>query len=149
LLASLDNSEDYLYQHSLNVCLLSILISAAYGYSANQVILIGISALLHDIGMLLIDRDIRFKREDLDNDEIFKVRSHPALGEMILLKSKSFPPIVCHVVFQSHERENGSGYPLNIYRRLKVNKKILSPAALNLQAFFTCLSSLQFAINAA
>jgi hypothetical protein len=37
----------------------------------------------------------------------------------------------------------------NIYRRLKVNRKILSPAALNLQAFFTCLSSLQFAINAA
>jgi hypothetical protein len=35
----------------------------------------------------------------------------------------------------------------NIYRRLKVNKKILSPAALNLQVFFTCLSSLQSAIR--
>ncbi len=111
-LSSLDDTDDYLYQHSMNVCLLSILIAAGYGYSGNQIILIGISALLHDVGMLLVDQDIRFKRGDLDNDKIFEVRNHPALGEMLLLKRKVFPSIVSHVVFQSHEREDGSGYPL-------------------------------------
>ena len=45
---------EYLYHHTLNVCLLAINIAAASNYSEKQIYEIGIGALVHDVGMLLV-----------------------------------------------------------------------------------------------
>jgi HD-GYP domain-containing protein (c-di-GMP phosphodiesterase class II) len=103
--------DDYLFHHSLNVCLLSINIAAAAGYSENQVIEIGTGALLHDIGMLVIPRDIRNKQGRLSVEEWYEVQKHPIVGLHLLEKIKDLPESVLFIAYQVHERVNAKGYP--------------------------------------
>ena len=37
-------------------------------------------ALLHDAGMLLVPKDVRYKNEQLDEDDWSELRKHPILG---------------------------------------------------------------------
>ncbi len=104
-------TEDYLFNHSLNVCLISINIAAASGYSKEQVIEIGIGALLHDIGMMLIPSSIRKKKGPLSQDDLYEIHKHPVLGLHLLEKILNIPESVSYVAYQSHEREHGGGYP--------------------------------------
>lgn len=106
-----DASEDYLFNHCLNVCLLAINIAAAAGYSRRQVVEIGMGAILHDMGMMLIPQGIRMKKGSLSNDEFFEVRKHPVLGLHLLQKIANLPESVAYVAYQTHEREDGKGYP--------------------------------------
>jgi HD-GYP domain-containing protein (c-di-GMP phosphodiesterase class II) len=103
--------DDYIFNHSLNVCLISLNIAASAGYSEKQIIDIGVGALLHDLGMLLIPAEIRSKDSKLTPDEWFEVQKHPVLGLHLLERIMRLAPIVPIAVYQSHERENGSGYP--------------------------------------
>jgi HD-GYP domain-containing protein (c-di-GMP phosphodiesterase class II) len=118
-LSSIKASEgDYLYNHSLNTCILSINIAASYGFNEQQVVEIGMGALLHDVGMLLIPSEIRFKKERVTEDEWYEVQKHPILGVHILERISKLPPPVTVPAYQSHERENGKGYPKQRSTRL-------------------------------
>jgi HD-GYP domain-containing protein (c-di-GMP phosphodiesterase class II) len=110
--------EDYLYNHSLNVSLIAMNIAAASGYNEKQVFEIGLAAVLHDVGMLLIPAEIRSKDGRLTPDEWYEVQKHPVLGLHLLERIARLPPVVPIVVYQSHERENGSGYPRQRNSRL-------------------------------
>ncbi|NLD98826.1 MAG: HD domain-containing protein [Fibrobacter sp.] len=112
------NDTDYLYSHSLNTCLLSINIAAAYGYNETQITEIGMGALLHDVGMLLVPKEIRFKQSRPTEDEWFEIQKHPLLGLYLLEKIPRLPEPVSLVAYQVHERENGKGYPKQRSSRL-------------------------------
>jgi HD-GYP domain-containing protein (c-di-GMP phosphodiesterase class II) len=105
------SSDEYIYHHSLNVCLLSINIAASAGYSESQVKEIGMGALLHDIGMLLIPARVRAKTGRLTTEEWFEVQKHPILGLHLLEKVSRLPRAIPYVAYQVHERENSTGYP--------------------------------------
>jgi HD-GYP domain-containing protein (c-di-GMP phosphodiesterase class II) len=103
--------EDYVFRHSLNVSLISISIAASRGFDENQIVEVGISGLLHDVGTLFIPDAIRFKKEPLTKDELLEVQKHPMIGIHLIEKIKGLPvasPLIC---YQSHERENREGYP--------------------------------------
>jgi len=103
--------DDYLFHHSLNVCLLSLNIAAAFGYSEKQVIDIGIAATLHDVGMMLVPQEIFKKKGRLTKDEFYEVQKHSILGLHLLENITRLPDSAQFVAYQTHERENGSGYP--------------------------------------
>lgn len=118
-LAAMKTSDtDYVFNHSQNVCIFSIIIAAAAGYNEQQVLEIGIGALLHDVGMLLIPRKIRMKKGHLEEAEWFEIQKHPMLGLHLLGKIDWQPETVPLIVYQSHERENGRGYPKQRSSRL-------------------------------
>jgi HD-GYP domain-containing protein (c-di-GMP phosphodiesterase class II) len=102
---------DYIYSHSLNVCLLAINIAAASGYGEEQVVEIGTGALLHDVGMLLVPKEIILKTGRLDQDEWYEIQKHPILGLHLLEKLSNLQESVPYMAYQAHERENGKGYP--------------------------------------
>lgn len=102
---------DYLYTHSLNVSLLSMVIASSAGYSEGQVIEIGMGGLLHDVGMFLVPRSVQNGRHRLSSDGWFEVQKHPVLGLHLLERVKGLPDSVPIVAYQTHERENGRGYP--------------------------------------
>jgi HD-GYP domain-containing protein (c-di-GMP phosphodiesterase class II) len=104
-------TDDYIFHHSLNVCLLAINIAAAYGYSERQVLEIGMGAIVHDIGMLLIPYDLRMKPSRLTEEELCEIRKHPILGLHLLQKLKNMPERIPYITYQVHERENSTGYP--------------------------------------
>lgn len=102
---------DHLFHHSLNVCLLSINVAASYGYSEKQIVEIGIGALVHDIGMLLVPESIRTKPGKLTTDEQYEVQKHPVFGLHLLQNIKGMPDRIAYIAYQVHERENATGYP--------------------------------------
>jgi len=111
-ISNIKSSEgDYLYHHTLNVCLLAINIAAAAKYSEKQIFEIGMAALLHDVGMLLVPEEIRFKKGRLSKDEWYEVQKHAIIGLHVLEKVARLPESALYVAYQTHERENGKGYP--------------------------------------
>jgi len=101
----------YLISHSVAVATIAINIACALGYSKAQVLAIGHGALLHDVGMLRVPPNLLTKTARLTNREWQEIWRHPAYGLDMLQRIAGIPEEVPFVVYQSHERNNGSGYP--------------------------------------
>ncbi|MDD5674479.1 MAG: HD domain-containing protein [Chitinivibrionales bacterium] len=102
---------DYVFTHSLNVCLFSLAIATQAGYSKDQVVVTGMGALLHDMGMLLVPPVIRQKNGKLDKKEWYEIYKHPLVALPYLEHIAHLPDIAYYIAYQTHERENGKGYP--------------------------------------
>ena len=103
--------DDYLYNHSVNMSLISMAIACASGYSQEQIIEIGMGALLADIGMMELPPELRFKSDKLKPNELFEIRKHPLFALAILEKIQGLPESTLLIAFQHHEKPDGIGYP--------------------------------------
>ncbi len=83
----------YTFCHSVNVCILSLLIGHILGYGWQKLKDIGIGALLHDIGKIKIKREVLNKREALTPEELRHIRCHPVDGFNILRRFQDIPPL--------------------------------------------------------
>ncbi|HLP41446.1 MAG TPA: HD domain-containing phosphohydrolase, partial [Fibrobacteria bacterium] len=111
LAAHSGSNRDYLYDHSLKLCLISLSIASASGYSRAQAVDIAQGALLADIGMLLIPEAIRLKRGKLTQGEILEMQKHPLLGLTLLEPIHNLSEAILLIPWQHHERLSGTGYP--------------------------------------
>lgn len=105
------DQEEYLVHHSLATMVLALNVGSTMGYETAQVKTLSYGALLADVGMLKISREIREKADKLNMRERAEVRLHPAHGLDTLQRIGRIPDGVPYIVYQSHERSNGSGYP--------------------------------------
>ena len=96
--------------HSVNVAIYAIKIGHGLGYNRNQLIDLGASGLLHDVGMVTLSPDLFTKGRFTQND-IALLQQHPAKGRDMLLKLGEKYQWLADVAYQEHEREDGSGYP--------------------------------------
>ncbi|RKJ54821.1 HD domain-containing protein, partial [Butyricicoccus sp. 1XD8-22] len=103
--------DEYLYQHSFQVTLYSIAIAKELGYKYDDLRLIGIGAMLHDVGKLQVPTNIIMKPGHLTNEEFDIMKEHARFGFDILRNLHSISLLVAHCAFQHHERLDGSGYP--------------------------------------
>lgn len=101
---------DWLYTHSVDVAIISLMMAVELGYSDEELTNLGIGAMLHDIGKLLIPKSIIQKPESLTGTEMSLIRQHCELG-MSSLESFNLPKEYTDIVMQHHERLDGSGYP--------------------------------------
>lgn len=111
LAASPHTGQDYLYDHSLKMCLLSLSLASGAGYSRSQCIEIAQGALLADVGMMLVPERIRLKRGKLTEGELFEIKKHPMLGLSLLEHIHGLSEAVLIIPYQHHERISGNGYP--------------------------------------
>lgn len=100
--------EDYIFSHSMNTVVVSLIIGTALSYSKEKLELLGKGALLHDIGMTKIGKYIIDKEEKLTEKELEEVKSHTdlALGMLGDVEEE-----VKQIIKYHHERIDGSGYP--------------------------------------
>lgn len=103
--------KDYLVSHSVNVTILSANIGAALDYSKEQILELAYGALLHDVGMLKVSPEIRNKNGELTLQERMELNRHPAYGLDLIQQVRGLPMTTPYIAYQSHERENGRGYP--------------------------------------
>lgn len=102
--------------HLLNVSVLSMHFSSKLGFTKEDILEIGISALFHDVGKLYISRQIIQKDSQLTDTEYAVVKNHSSLGAKILLKHKETMGVLPVVVaFEHHLRYDLKGYPKVIY----------------------------------
>lgn len=97
--------------HSVNVCIYALMLGIGVGYSRVQLTELGISALLHDLGMIFIPEEIVRKSEKLSKDEIEILRKHPYYTYKILQAVGGKYSWIADIVYQEQEREGGQGYP--------------------------------------
>lgn len=113
------------YEHSLGVAIISLILCKKLNLSSDLMKEIVIGALLHDIGKILIARDILEKVDKLDAKELAIVKEHPRLGYNIIKDNPNVSAVAKVIVLCHHEREDGSGYPLGKGEDLHIGAKIV------------------------
>lgn len=103
--------DDYTFEHSVNVCVLSLTMGVSLGYTKDDLIELGIGAILHDIGKLKIPDNILKKPSQLSRDEFTIIQNHALYGYEILSRCKNITQRSAEVALYHHERADGSGYP--------------------------------------
>ena len=111
LLADLFITDDYTFQHSLNVTIYTLAIGMKLNYSKKELGDLGLGALLHDIGKVFIDKSILLKPGPLEPEEYEIMKSHTELGFTFIRKNTNLSSVIAHCAYQHHERLDGSGYP--------------------------------------
>ncbi len=102
--------DNYLYGHSVNVCILSIGVGLGLGYNKSRLNELGVSSLLHDVGMIKVI-DIAQQPRGLSKKEYEAIKEHPIYGVEILEKARDLTKVAIYVVHEQHERMTGAGYP--------------------------------------
>ncbi|MDR3608412.1 MAG: HD domain-containing phosphohydrolase [Oligoflexia bacterium] len=119
LIASLSFHDFYTFDHSVNVCMYSILLFRLMRPDAPRpmIMLAGMSGLLHDLGKIKISTQILNKTEKLDEQEFSEIKRHPGYGHELLRECRLHLPqsidteLLARVIFEHHENFNGTGYP--------------------------------------
>ena len=110
MLHCIRNYDDTTYIHSLNVSLICNIMGRWLRFSEEDMNIITICGLLHDIGKLMIPPQIIKKPFKLTDDEFETIKRHPLAG-YDFLKTKGIDPRIIYSVLMHHERCDGSGYP--------------------------------------
>jgi putative nucleotidyltransferase with HDIG domain len=110
LLLTLNNKDDYTYQHSVQVGMLAYYISKWMNHSESDCLLAGQAGYLHDIGKSRIPESILKKPSRLTDDEYEEIKHHTTYGHEIILKSLG-SKVFALAALQHHERLDGTGYP--------------------------------------
>jgi putative nucleotidyltransferase with HDIG domain len=110
LATALDARDPYTAGHSERVSVISVAIGRVLELSADDLEVIRLGALLHDIGKIGVPDQILMKPSGLTDAEFDQIKLHPVLGARIL---RSVPFLARHIpiVELHHERPDGRGYP--------------------------------------
>ena len=128
-MADIRSYENYIYSHSVNVCIISLMIGMEMGLNRSQMENLGIGALLHDIGRIFIDPKPLDQFGHIEPREYEQIKKHARLGYDILKQKFDINFLAAHVALQHHEREDGSGYPRGlISKRIHRFAKIVAVA---------------------
>ena len=107
---ALESRDQYTAGHQRRVADLACAIAKEMGLPEQTVEGIRFAALLHDIGKIYVPSEILNKHGRLDEIEYMLIKKHPQVGYDIL-KSIDFPWPIAEIVYQHHEKLDGSGYP--------------------------------------
>jgi putative nucleotidyltransferase with HDIG domain len=116
LLESVKEISDELYAHATAVSMISAMIAKAIGWNSTHTLMkVAMAGMLHDIGKKQIAREIAvMPRARMGAAELAIYESHPRRGLEILSEEDFLPSDVIQIVYQHHERGNGSGFPQHL-----------------------------------
>ena len=98
--------------HSLNTCILSLLMGKELNLDKEQLVPLGLGALFHDIGERLVPMKVKFSEVGMKMQADSELRKlHPEKGQEWMKRFSGVPVAAIEVIIQHHERLNGSGYP--------------------------------------
>ncbi|MGH8371075.1 MAG: HD-GYP domain-containing protein, partial [Gammaproteobacteria bacterium] len=110
-LTNLHQKHEHTAQHCLNVSILAIAFGRHLNLSDEELNLLGLGAVLHDVGKMRIPKEILDKPEKLTDEEYKKIKTHAADGHTVLKLARNIPEQALAIVRSHHERIDGKGYP--------------------------------------
>ena len=110
-LVDIKNIDNYTYEHSLNVAILSTILGIELKMTKNQLYKLFMGALLHDIGKAFIASEIISKKGTLTDKEAELMMAHPQMGYDYLKESYGLDATSKIIALQHHEKVDGTGYP--------------------------------------
>jgi len=113
-LAKLKKTDDYAYNHALNVSITLMAFGNFLALSKKQIKELGLAGLLQDVGKVKISTDILLKEGKLTREEYEHAKKHVDESLKILETTPNIPNTTIFFVAQHHERIDGSGYPYQL-----------------------------------
>ena len=113
-LTALKNHDEYTYAHCVNVSVISTGIGHALGLSRERLAHLGVAALLHDLGKLVIAPEILNNPGRLTADEWAQIRRHPIEGVRMIARMPGLSMLTLdsmRVSLEHHMNVDGGGYP--------------------------------------
>ena len=114
LLSDVYTYDNYIFTHSLHVTLYTLAIGSELKLTEKQLEILGLGAILHDVGKMNVPVEILLKPGRLTDDEYIEVKRHTEYGFQLLRNVSTVPLVAAHCAYQHHERIDGSGYPRGI-----------------------------------
>lgn len=112
LMATVHNHDEVTYYHSINVCLLSLALGRFAGLAHDQLRTLGLAAMLHDVGRVVVDEAALHRKGRLSNEDWTQVRLHPQEGAIAILAAAGpGQEVAAAVALEHHVRHDGGGYP--------------------------------------
>lgn len=115
MIHNMRDMDDATYVHSINVSIISRVIGKWLNFSKEDLDVLSLCGIFHDIGKLLIPKEILLKPYKLDPAEYDIIKTHTVKGYN-LLKNTGLDERISQVALTHHERCDGSGYPIALTR---------------------------------
>jgi putative nucleotidyltransferase with HDIG domain len=113
LVYALESRDPYTAGHQSRSANLASAIATEMGLDQDKIEGIHMAGIVHDIGKITIPSEILIKPTKLTNIEFSLIKQH-SLNGYEMLKNVESPWSLAEIVYQHHERMNGSGYPRNL-----------------------------------
>lgn len=113
-MTAIKDYDEYTYNHSVNVSILSVALGQRIGLSRKALTDLGLVALFHDIGKMEIPPEILNKPTNFNDDEWKIIKKHPFWGVRAILRLKGLDYTSVRtaiVAFEHHLNYDMSGYP--------------------------------------
>ncbi len=110
-LSLMKQKDDYIYRHSVSSSIYAFLLGRHLGYDQQELQMLGLGAMLLDIGKTKIPDTLLNKVEALTESETSLIRKHVDFGLEVLDQTAEISPIVRSMLETHHERHDGTGYP--------------------------------------
>ncbi|MDH3306240.1 MAG: HD domain-containing protein [Acidimicrobiia bacterium] len=118
LLSTMKSHDEYTFYHSVNVCILSIAMARLIGLPEDELKLLAVGALLHDIGKVRVSTATLQFPGRLDTEQWAEIKLHPQEGAAAILAAAApGQEIAAVVAFEHHARYDRQGYPSMNYSR--------------------------------
>lgn len=101
----------YTHTHSINVSIYTLSLGAYLGMDEEELRILGMAAVLHDIGKSKVNYDIINKNGKLTDIEFEEMKTHPAAGHKIALHLGITDERILTGIRHHHEKLVGGGYP--------------------------------------
>lgn len=128
MVSTVEVRDPYTAGHQLRVADLARAIATDMGLSNERINCVRMAGSIHDIGKLSVPVEILSKPSKLSDLEFSLIKEHPRKG-YDLLKDVESPGPLAEIVYQHHERVNGSGYPRGLRgKEILLEARILAVA---------------------
>ncbi len=125
---TVESKDPYTAGHQLRVSHMARAIAQEMGLSKDQIEAVRMAGMVHDLGKISFPAQILSKPTQLSDLEFGLIKVHPQIS-FDILKDIDFPWPVAQIVFQHHERINGTGYPLGLFgNEIYLEARILAVA---------------------
>ena len=113
MLHNLRQFDDPTYAHCINVSLICHVFGMWLGFPEEDLEILTMAGMLHDVGKLKIPENIITKPDKLNDAEYAKIKTHTIEGYNIL-KNLPIDDRIKKAALMHHEKCDGTGYPLGL-----------------------------------
>ena len=108
-----ENAGDKASMHAMNVGIIALLMGRCFGFADDEMLDLGVGAMLHDVGKIEMPPRLRHRDESFSPSETRAYEEHVELG-LAQAKRMGLSAGATAVIAQHHEHADGSGFPAKL-----------------------------------
>ena len=108
-----EGAGDKASMHAMNVGIISLLMGRCFGFDDEEMLDLGVGAMLHDVGKLEMPARLRRREDNFSANEVRVYEEHVEMG-LVQARRMGLSAGAMAVIAQHHEHADGSGFPAKL-----------------------------------